>query len=909
MKKISIMILVLVVAMASCKKTPEVNLKYVDVERDLVTVGMTTANIQCDYDYIATLKKAYLFYGEGTDESDFTSAEMRVVQNTLYVELMGLKSNTTYNYYYEFHNGFNSMRTALKSFKTEASPGDVTLPTVITAVVTEITTNSAKGGGEVTHDGGAEVTERGICWSTNANPTLEDSHVAAGSGMGVFTAAMSGLEANTTYHVRAYAINEAGTAYGLDKVFVTIGGGGTGGVPEGAIDGLFSVSPTHKVYFSQGNLQYQASTNTWRFAENQWDFVGGVDFQTGIEWGNVFDNNIKCDNSLISESYQGWIDLFGFGTNGVNNGFICYQPWSTGNNTFDYYCYNLYENSGIADWGYNSISNGGNQPSIWRTLSHDEWRYLLNRPTVSGISYALARVNGIDGLILVPDDWDCSYYNLNNCNGGNGIVVSAFSDNIISINEWNSYIEPHGAAFLPAAGNRRRTLYSNQGTLIVGSGGFYYSSNASDNMSISIIFENNNVASDLYSGRDAGFSVRLAHDATAEHPIHKPVVITSEVSTITSNSACCSGEVTYDGGAEVTERGICWGTNVNPSMEDSHVAAGAGVGLFTATISGLVANTTYHVRAYATNEAGTAYGLDKEFVTIGGGGTGGVPEGAIDGLFSVSRTQKVYFSQGNLQYQASTNTWRFAENQWDFVGDGVHGNVEENGVKCNNELISSTYDGWIDLFGWGTSGYNHGAVCYQPWSSTTNYVDYCAYGYTTYPDMFNLNDQTGRADWGANAISNGGNSPGIWRTLTHDELDFLIYVRIHEFNLNYTFVKAQIDGINGIILFPDNWDCSYFSFNDTNPEGDFDSNIINASQWDILKQYGVVFLPAAGRRFGETVNDVMSYGYTWSASYVNSPVDYTHAHSMYFTNRYYSTGFENPRYTGCSVRLVQDTNP
>lgn len=215
--------MVLVVALASCKKTPEVNLKYVDVERDLVTVGTTTANIQCDYDYIATLKKAYLYYGEGENEDAFTSAEMRVVQNTLYVELTGLRENTTYNYFYEFHNGFNSMRTALKSFKTETSPGGVTLPTVITAAVTEITTNSAKGGGEVTDDGGAEVTERGICWSTNANPTINNSYIAAGSGMGAFAVMMSGLEANTIYHVRAYAITDAGTAYGLDKRYITIG--------------------------------------------------------------------------------------------------------------------------------------------------------------------------------------------------------------------------------------------------------------------------------------------------------------------------------------------------------------------------------------------------------------------------------------------------------------------------------------------------------------------------------------------------------------------------------------------------------------------------------------------------------------------------------------------------------------
>lgn len=76
-----------------------------------------------------------------------------------------------------------------------------------------------------------------------------------------------------------------------------------------------------------------------------------------------------------------------------------------------------------------------------------------------------------------------------------------------------------------------------------------------------------------------------------------------------------------------------------------------------------------------------------------------VPMGAVDGLFSVSATKKVYFSKGNLQYQASTNTWRFATNQWDRIGSG-------------NSSISSSYSGWIDLFGWGTSGYNHGATCY-----------------------------------------------------------------------------------------------------------------------------------------------------------------------------------------------------
>ena len=449
MKKISFLLMVLVVALASCKKTPEVNLKYVDVERDLVTVGITSANIQCDYAYIATLKKAYLYYGEGENDPNMTSAEMQVVQNTLYVELTGLKENTTYSYYYEFHNGFNSMRTALKTFKTETALVVVTLPTVITAEVTEITTNSAKCGGEVTNDGGAEVTERGICWSKSANPTLTDHHLVVGSGTGSFSAVMDSLSDNITYHVRAYAINEKGTAYGLDKEFVTLSD-----VPVGAINGLFTINEDgDQVYFSQGNLQYQASTNTWRFAENQWDFV-------------------REGNENISPTYDGWIDLFNWGTSGYNHGANCYQPWSISTEPSDYYAYgietcNLFDQSGEADWGYNSISNGGNKEGLWRTLDINEWGCLLfERMTMSEIRFAKARVNGVDGLIILPDNWIVSNYTLNCTND----VEANFDQNVIEYNQWMSILQESGAVFLPIAGNRIGTSF------VYGDSGDYWSS-------------------------------------------------------------------------------------------------------------------------------------------------------------------------------------------------------------------------------------------------------------------------------------------------------------------------------------------------------------------------------------------------------------------------------------------------
>ena len=108
----------------------------------------------------------------------------------------------------------------------------------------------------------------------------------------------------------------------------------------------------------------------------------------------------------------------------------------------------------------------------------------------------------------------------------------------------------------------------------------------------------------------------------------------------------------------------------------------------------------------------------------GNGGGGGIwnptiIDGRLPGLFSVSQDQQVQFSQGNLQYRASTNTWRFAEHQWDYVGsqkssfvgevDGVSiiwENIGGTVSGSDNSEISPTYNGWIDLFGWGTSGYN-----------------------------------------------------------------------------------------------------------------------------------------------------------------------------------------------------------
>jgi uncharacterized protein (TIGR02145 family) len=106
-----------------------------------------------------------------------------------------------------------------------------------------------------------------------------------------------------------------------------------------------------------------------------------------------------------------------------------------------------------------------------------------------------------------------------------------------------------------------------------------------------------------------GMSVRCLRDM-------RPILTTSVINSITQTSAQCGGNITYDGGAAVTARGICWDTSPNPTTPlYSHTNDGTGIGSFISNMTGLTPNTTYYARAYATNSAGTAYGDEVSFTT------------------------------------------------------------------------------------------------------------------------------------------------------------------------------------------------------------------------------------------------------------------------------------------------------
>ena len=223
-------------------------------------------------------------------------------------------------------------------------------------------------------------------------------------------------------------------------------------IPEGTINGLFSINQWQRVLFSKGNLQYQASTRVWRFADCQYDYLGSE----------------NCLNNSMS-------DLFA-------------SPKRLGYHS-------------IIEWGDNPIINGGFRKRLWRTLTWEEWRYVFyNRNTKSGLRFAKAEVNETNGVILFPDDWEDDLFEINQAN----IPQASFNCNVVAGGMW-SLMEGSGAVFLPAAG------YRGGGSFIgFGLGGYYWSASPiRDDCAFALRFDNTNLLMDIV--RYQGVSVRLVY--------------------------------------------------------------------------------------------------------------------------------------------------------------------------------------------------------------------------------------------------------------------------------------------------------------------------------------------------------------------------------------------------------------
>ena len=553
MKKglLTIFIIVTCVFLSECKKDPKPDVfRVTEVDVD---ASYKTAEINGSYTFSVIPDDMKIVYGEKDDLTDAISSKVNVGESAFHVNINNLSTETKYYYCFECYSSHSSTRSEVHSFVTLKAEK----PVVETGAVENITLTFATCGGNVVSDCGADVTERGVCWSTSPNPTINDNITTNGNGTGTFTSDLVNLTANTTYYVRAYANNSAGTGYGNEISFTTL---------------KDIVKPTVK-------------TN---------------------EVSSVVQDAAICGGVVIDD--------------------------------------------------------GGAEV------------------TARGVCWSISQDPTIDDNDGMTTD-------------GNGI--GTFTSDLVNLTANTTYyVRAYATNIMGTAYGEQRSFTTEE----------------------------------------------------EEAELTPPTVITSEVIDITETTAVSGGNVTDDGGATVTARGICWSTSQNPTIDDNDgmTTDGNGTGTFTSNLINLTANTTYYVRAYATNEKGTSYGDEMSFTTEEEDEEGCEPDGEIAGYY--------------------------------YVDLGLPSGVKW--ATCN--VGASSPEDYGDYFAWG---------------ETSPKAEYTWENSVTFGEQ--MSDISGNAQHDA-ATANWG---GSWRMPTNDEMQELVD--------HCEWEWTEVNGVNGSRVIGPNGSCIF----------------------------------------------------------------------------------------------------
>lgn len=520
-------------------------------------------------------------------------------------------------------------------------------PTVTTDSVNTIAANTAKAYGTVTSDGGLPNTKRGMVYSTS-DQNLKigtngvDSVMAEGTGKGNYSCNLKRLAPCTQYYVRAFAINDVDTAYGEVKDFTTVPF--TCGSTFTDIDGN-----EYGTLLLGSQCWMKQNLRTTRFADGTEIPAGGLNNHSGPR-------RYAPDSSL---------DTYGYLYN-----------WDAAMN-------------GSASSSANPSGVQGVCPAGWHLPSDAEWTQLTSFVASNSANVCDNNPTYIAKSLVSTEDWgtwgSCSSITTNNTgfsvlpagtwhvSGGIGLVGQGYFDghaifrtatgyegNYVWTREFYAeypYVDrsaidktnglsvrcvltcPTSSAYLPtistvtlsitaATVSMTANVISDGGATVTERGVCWSTSQhpttssdhtADSGTGIGEFTVNGSLTpgTTYYVRAYATNSEGTAYGAEVTYVTpNLPTVTTSAVSNVASTTATTGGNVTDDeGGATVTARGVCWSTSQNPTISDSHTADGSGPGSFTSNITGLNALTTYYVRAYATNDAGTTYGSQVSFTT------------------------------------------------------------------------------------------------------------------------------------------------------------------------------------------------------------------------------------------------------------------------------------------------------
>ena len=510
-------------------------------------------------------------------------------------------------------------RTHSDSVTTVAS---VTVPTVTTTVASSITTTSAESGGDVTLDGGATVTARGVCWSTSTDPTTADDHTTDGTGTGSFTSSITGLIPNTTYYVRAYATNTAGTSYGNQVSFTsspqaptvttqavtnitTTTATGNGniidlGAPNPSAHGVCwntaGTPTTADDYYPEGeaNSTGEFSSPMHGLNPNTTYYVRAYATNTvGTSYGNEVSFTTPSElpivstlavNSITTTTARGLGKIIDLGTPVPSAYGVCWNTTGTPT-TAD----NKTDEGEASSTGEFSSDITGLSPNTTyyvrayatNTVGTDYGGQISFTTSPQAPTVTTQAVTSITATSAT----------------GNGNIIDLGAPNPSA----------HGVCWNTAGTPTTADDYYPEGE-----------ANSTGEFSSPMHGLNPNTTYYVRAYATNTVGTSYGNEVSFTTPPELPTVSTLAVDSITTTTARGLGKIIDPGVPNPSAHGVCWNTSGMPTTADNKTDEGeaSSTGEFSGSITGLSPNTTYYVRAYATNTAGTDYGGQIIFSTL-----------------------------------------------------------------------------------------------------------------------------------------------------------------------------------------------------------------------------------------------------------------------------------------------------
>ena len=632
----------------------------------------------------ATITERGICYGTSINPDTTTKVIVTGTNTSFTGNLTSLTSATIYHYR---AYAMNSVGISYGGDSTFTTASSFVAPIISTGGASAITTTTAICAGNVTSDGGATITNRGICYGNTINPDTTGTKVIATAAIGAFTGNLTGLTAYTLYHYRAYATNSIGISFGGDSTFTT------------AMDTIYCATIADlRTKIADNFTIYKLSNQvvlTCKLTNRSQKYIQDASAAILIDDPNpakittvynIGDGITGIKGKL--ENYFGLLEFHPIADPGVAT--------STANivNPLVVTAANLQDTSFMKNHQsklikLNNVSftdaNGtlafanGKKYRLTQNTTIDSlfYTYIYN---INYITKVLPTVNGnITGVVNLSLN---KYY----------ITARDSSDMLFLNTVIPTVITGTTTAITTTTATCAGNIVSDGGATIT-ERGICYGTSVNPDTTTKVIVTGTNAsftgnlinltASTLYHYRAYAMnSVGLAYGAdsifTTAILVFAPTVTTGTTNAITTTTATCAGNITSDGGATITEKGICYGTSINPDTTTKVIVSGTNAS-FTGNLINLTASTLYHYRAYAINSIGTSYGADSSFTTTTVGikendaNKIGIYPNPSNGKFTINVEKfntgeiRIYTMVGSLILSQEINK---ANNEFDLSGNG-----------------------------------------------------------------------------------------------------------------------------------------------------------------------------------------------------------------------------------------------